>query len=59
MDDIMYVFITDMSRIDDVKKFLSEKTGLNHLAFKVKYIPSITKNDSGKILYSALEEYYD
>lgn len=59
MDDIMYVFITDMSRIDDVKKFLSEKTGLNHLAFKVKYIPSIPKNDSGKILYSALEEYYD
>jgi len=59
IDDIMYIFITDKDMIDDVHKFLSEKTGLHHLAFRIKYIASIPKNDSGKTLYTSLEEHYD
>lgn len=59
IDDFMYVFITNEGRTEDVQKFLTNKTGLNHLAFRVRYIASVPKNESGKILYSALEEYYD
>lgn len=59
IDDIMYVFITNEAGLGDVQKFLSVKTGLHHLAFRVRYIPAIPKNDSGKTLYAALEEHYD
>lgn len=58
VDDHMYVFINDENKVDDVKTLLVNKTGLNHVAFKVKYIPDIPKNDSGKVLYKELEKYY-
>lgn len=58
VDDAMYVFVTDKSIIDDVLKFVAKKTGLNHVAFKIKYIDAIPKNESGKTLYAALERYY-
>jgi acyl-coenzyme A synthetase/AMP-(fatty) acid ligase len=32
---------------------------LNHLAFRVKTIEAIPKNESGKTLYTALEKFYD
>ena len=59
IDDNMYVFITDQSLSDQVKKFISEKTGLNPIAFKVKTITEIPKNEAGKNLYVKLEKYYD
>lgn len=59
MDDALYVFVTNDAIIKDVLKFIIQKTGLNHIAFKVKYIETIPKNESGKILYAALEKYYD
>lgn len=58
-DDEMVVFITDKTKEKEVQKFLEEKMNLNHLAFRVKYIDSIPKNESGKILYTALEKFYD
>lgn len=58
-DDIMYIFITDKDSISDVKRFLVEKTKINQIAFKIKYLPSIPKNNYGKVLYSKLEHYYD
>ena len=61
MDDKLYVFITNQSeeRREEVQHFLSNKTGLNPIAFYVKSISEIPKSDAGKTLYIKLEEYYD
>jgi len=59
MDDKMYIFITDETASNDVKKFISGKTGINQTAFRLKIINEIPKNDSGKTLYNNLEQYYD
>ncbi|OOB80294.1 MAG: AMP-dependent synthetase [Epulopiscium sp. Nuni2H_MBin003] len=53
-DDELVIFITDKQKGAQLRKYLSEKTGLNHRAFVVKYIESIPKSDAGKILYSKL-----
>ena len=58
-DDEMVVFITDKTKEKEVQNFLEEKLNLNRLAFRVKYIESIPKNESGKTLYAALEKFYD
>jgi acyl-coenzyme A synthetase/AMP-(fatty) acid ligase len=58
-DDAMYIFITDDSVMNDVRHFITEKTGLNHTAFRIKYIDIIPKKESGKTLYIDLEKYYD
>jgi acyl-coenzyme A synthetase/AMP-(fatty) acid ligase len=44
---------------DVIKKFISEKTGLNRTAFQVVTVPEIPKNDAGKIQYRELEKYLD
>lgn len=54
-DDEMQVFITDANRQNEVKKYLAEKTGINHTAFKIIVIAEIPKNSSGKTIYSKLE----
>jgi len=59
IDDKMYVFITDHSKTDDVRKFLANKTGLNHIAFNVQPISMIPRNESGKIQYKDLQKYYE
>ena len=59
LDDKMYIFITDETLCDEIKKFISDKTGLNVAAFKVKTIGEVPKNESGKTLYINLEQYYD
>ncbi len=60
-DDLMKIYIISRNE-DDIKnavEFISLKTGLNRSAFRAVSVPSIPRNDSGKILYSALEELYD
>ena len=59
VDDKMYIFITDETLSDEVKKFISDKTGINHVAFKIKTIGEIPKNESGKTVYIKLEQCYD
>jgi len=59
VDDKMYIFIIDGALCEDVRKYISEKTGLNHVAFKIKIIDEIPKNEAGKTLYIKLEKYYD
>lgn len=54
-DDKMVIYITEQNRIDEVKKYISTKTGINHSAFMVKHIDMIPKNTSGKTIYSKLE----
>ncbi len=58
-DDYMYIFTNVKDKENDILNFISQKTGINHIAFKVKFIPAIPRNSSGKVLYPKLEEYYD
>lgn len=58
VDDHMYIFVTDGKYSGEVCKFVSEKTGLNPVAFKAIEIPEIPKNDAGKTLYKELAKYY-
>jgi acyl-coenzyme A synthetase/AMP-(fatty) acid ligase len=53
-DDKMIIFITQKDLIQDVKRFISTKTGINPKAFKVTAIDKIPKNSSGKTVYSQL-----
>lgn len=59
IDDCMYIFLTNAFQGDSILHFISKKTGINYIAFKVKVIKEIPRNASGKILYSILEEHYD
>jgi len=54
VDDKITVFITKPQAGDSVIKFLSEKTSIHPSAFKIKIIPVIPRNESGKIQYNEL-----
>jgi len=54
-DDQMAIFVTDEHRAMAVKRFLSEKTGLNPAAFQVSAVQTIPRNHAGKTLYAELE----
>ena len=54
-DDHMHIYINDKNRIDEIKSFISSKTGIHHSAFTIKYIDEIPKNSSGKTIYSSLK----
>jgi acyl-CoA synthetase (AMP-forming)/AMP-acid ligase II len=56
VDDKMKVYVTDAALVRYLRKFIAEKTGLHFSAFEVKVIGAIPKNDSGKTLYSALDD---
>lgn len=58
-DDKMYVFITDFSKKEELKHFLSEKMRLNPVAFNLICLDKIPKNNAGKTLYMELEKYYE
>lgn len=59
-DDMMKIYI--VSADEETKKkaldFISEKLGLNRIGFKAENIPEIPRSESGKVLYSRLEELY-
>lgn len=59
MDDKMYIFITKSDYQKEVVSFISGITGINHVAFKVKVLNDIPKNEVGKKLYKEMEKYYD
>ncbi len=54
VDDKMSVFITDEKAKNAVMSFLTEKLKFNSSAFMIVYIPTIPRNESGKILYKDL-----
>lgn len=58
VDDHMYLFVTNENIGAEIKSFIAAKTGLNPAAFQVIVLDEIPKNDSGKILYVKLAEYY-
>ena len=53
-DDKMIIYITEESRKEEVKLYISAKTGINFIAFEVRTIEAIPKNTSGKTIYSSL-----
>lgn len=54
VDDKMHVFVTDKSVKNDVLNFLVNKLKFNAIAFKIVFVESIPRNESGKILYKDL-----
>ena len=54
-DDCMIIHLTDQSRTDEIKKYLSVKTGIHPSAFFIKYRAEIPRNPAGKTDYSKLE----
>ncbi|MBQ3379395.1 MAG: AMP-binding protein [Clostridia bacterium] len=54
VDDKMKVYITDESKTDEIRRWLSDKTHLRESAFSVSYIKEIPKNEAGKTLYEKL-----
>jgi acyl-coenzyme A synthetase/AMP-(fatty) acid ligase len=54
VDDKMLIYITDTTKSEQCRNFISEKTGLNSKAFEVRVIDEIPKNTSGKVLYANL-----
>lgn len=58
VDDHLYLFITDETVLEEVKRYVTEKTRLNPMAFHIMVINEIPKNDSGKIQYKELTKYY-
>lgn len=57
-DDNLYIFDRNENILPDMKRFLAEKTGLNPAAFKTMRLDEIPHNESGKVVYKALEKYY-
>ena len=54
VDDMLYIFITQ-ERCEEVKKLLCDRLKIAPTALKVKYIESLPRSSSGKILYSMLD----
>ena len=57
IDDKMFIFITDSALVQNVRQYITDKTGLNHIAFVVKHIDKIPRNESGKTIYENLERF--
>ena len=53
-DDKMIVYITESNRVEEIRQYISLKTGINPIGFDVKIINKIPKNSSGKTIYSKL-----
>lgn len=57
VDDNLFAYTTasQETTLQEIRHFLSQKTGLNPQAFTVKPIVEIPKNEAGKTLYSKLD----
>lgn len=54
MDDRLDIYITDGSLLGQAERFIKEHTAINPNGFQLHLIDKIPRNDSGKVLYSAL-----
>jgi acyl-coenzyme A synthetase/AMP-(fatty) acid ligase len=55
-DDQLRIFVTDEGDMQKTASFIIDNTGVNRNGFKVLLINKIPRNESGKILYSILNE---
>lgn len=58
IDDQMHIYVENYISVntDEIKEYLSEKTGLNPAVFRIMLVGHIPVNESGKVLYGELEE---
>lgn len=56
-DKHMHIYITKKGYAEEVRHFISVKTGIQISAFRVMELDGILKNESGKVLYQALPKY--
>lgn len=54
-DDHLRIYTSNKENHATIKSFVAERTGIHQSAFDVVYLESIPRNESGKILYSALK----
>lgn len=54
-DDHMIIYTTDKTRLTEITKFISVKTGISPCAFSIRYCDEIPKNSTGKTIYSKLD----
>jgi long-chain acyl-CoA synthetase len=54
VDDKLTIYVTQQDQQAQILKTISERTGINPQGFAVVYIKKIPRNESGKIVYSAL-----
>jgi long-chain acyl-CoA synthetase len=54
-DDHLIVYVSDHSKKPEIESYLTNKLGLNHIAYKVRHIDQIPKNTSGKTIYVNLK----
>ena len=59
-DDLLKVYIVDAdeNKMAEAVDFISTKAGLNRSAFQAVSVDEIPRNNSGKVMYSKLEEIY-
>jgi acyl-coenzyme A synthetase/AMP-(fatty) acid ligase len=55
-DDRMRIFVVSENEIDKTTAFIMKHTGINRNGFRVIAIKEIPRNESGKVLYSRLNE---
>lgn len=53
-DNKMIVYTTDVAHLEDIHKFISMTTHIQHSAFEVRHIDAILHSDSGKVQYNSL-----
>ena len=53
-DDKIRIYLTDEKMKNEIKRYITTKTGINSRAFEFRVIENIPKNSSGKTIYSKL-----
>lgn len=57
-DKQMNIFITDNEKKQDVRDFISSKTGLARNLFKVYVVPCMLRSETGKVRYMEMDKRY-
>lgn len=57
-DDNLYIFTTEESRAEEMRRWLAGKTHLPPSAIRALYIENLPYTESGKIAYRELEPYF-
>jgi len=50
----MKIYVTTLDNKDQLRSYIAECTGINQSGFTFVHIDKIPRNESGKVLYSAL-----
>lgn len=56
-DRCMRIYMNSRQDMEDVRRYIADKTGINSSAFQTCYIEALPRNEAGKVLYSALDDF--